>query len=54
MSLVGFLAPDGTYSECECFGHMSFAKIIAKARYDKVFDQPFAQTLILKDGCYAN
>jgi len=51
MSLVGFLAPDGTWSECECFGHMSFAKIIAKARYDKVFDSGYdAERFLYENG----
>lgn len=37
MSLCGFLAPDGTFTECDSWEHMQTAENIAKEKYNKTF-----------------
>ena len=37
MSLCGFLAPDGTFTECDSWEHMQTAANIAGEKYDRTF-----------------
>lgn len=37
MELCGFLAPDGTFTECECWSHVPTAEGIANGTYNKKF-----------------
>ena len=37
MSLCGFVAPDGTFTECDSWEHMQTAANIAREKYDKTF-----------------
>ena len=37
ISLSGFLAPDGTFTECESWEHTDTAKIICEEKYNKEF-----------------
>ena len=37
MSLCGFLAPDGTFTECDSWEHMQTAENIAKEKYNRTF-----------------
>lgn len=37
MSLCGFLAPDGTFTECDSWEHMQTAENIANEKYNKTF-----------------
>ena len=37
MSLCGFLAPDGIFTECDSWEHMQTAENIAKEKYNKTF-----------------
>lgn len=36
--LCGFLAPDGTYTECEFFEHLDLANNIAEKKYNQNFE----------------
>ena len=37
MSLCGFLAPDGVFTECDSWEHMQTAADISKEKYNKTF-----------------
>lgn len=37
MELCGFLAPDGTFTECPSFAHISTAQDIAEKVYNREF-----------------
>lgn len=41
MSLCGFLAPDGTFTECDSWEHMQTAENIAKEKYNKTFQHSY-------------
>ena len=48
--LSGFLAPDGIYTECEYFGHMSAAKIIVEEKYNKSLGGWDAEKFLYEQG----
>lgn len=37
MELCGFLAPDGTFTECECWSHTATAESIVNGKYNQNF-----------------
>ena len=41
MSLCGFLAPDGTFTECDSWEHMQTAANIAKEKYHRTFQHSY-------------
>lgn len=41
MSLCGFLAPDGTFTECDSWEHMQTAANIAKEKYNRTFPHSY-------------
>ena len=41
MSLCGFLAPDGTFTECDSWEHMQTAANIAKEKYNRTFQHSY-------------
>ena len=48
--LIGFLAPDGTYTECEHFGHMDHAKDLVEEGYDKILNGIDAERFLYENG----
>ena len=41
MSLCGFLAPDGTFTECDSWEHIQTAATIAKEKYNRTFQHSY-------------
>lgn len=41
MSLCGFLAPDGIFTECDSWEHMQTAANIAKEKYNRTFQHSY-------------
>lgn len=51
MGLCGFLAPDGTFTECESWAHMDTAKSIAKSKHNTEFDRGYdAEKFLYEKG----
>ena len=51
MSLCGFLALDGTFTECDSWEHMQTAANIAREKYDKTFQHLYeAEQYLYKVG----
>ena len=52
MSLCGFLAPDGTFTECDSWEHMQTAVNIAKEKYDRTFQHLYEAEQYLSEVGY--
>lgn len=51
MRLIGFLAPDGTYTQCPSYAHMETARMVCKESYDKIFHSGIdAENFLLEQG----
>ena len=52
MSLCGFLAPDGTFTECDSWEHMQTAANIAREKYNRTFQHLYEAEQYLYDIGY--
>lgn len=50
--LIGFLSPNGIFTECDSFGHMSKAETIAKSKYRKEFKNGYEAEQFLYEKGY--
>lgn len=49
-SLVGFLAPDGTFTHCQYFGHMDGAEKLVKKVFNKTCNGVEAENFLIEVG----
>ena len=51
-NLIGFLSSNGTFTECDSYGHMSKAENIAKSNYKKEFKNGYEAEQFLYEKGY--